>query len=461
MLAEEVSHPAQLVDMPEFQAAIAVFRRADLSTPLLGQYARVPIGRSPVPPLSRSPIAATGRCCPIRRAAASAARPPLRAALCLSILTSLDDRPPVGAVLAQATPWWPSNPVIPDFLHDYFTASADRGDRPVFGDFLERQTELDSGAVIDLLQKVQHPFAAELLAALRNWSADSRLDREFLQTVGTLWDPAVQDPLLVPPASWQARLSTAAQSFRQPRPRSLLVCGDPRVGKTSFIRLLADEIQKEGWTVFAASGTELMADQSYFGQLEGRIRKIVDALHVRRKVVWFVRDLGQIATAGTHQGQSASILDQILPAIVAGNLIVIGEANQAAAVRLFQLRPSLRSLIEIVPLENPMSGDAATAALAHQVAGRIATQRGLAVPKLAVDTAMDLAEQYLGVGQLPGAVLELLKRAADGSLAADETALTAESVVALSHERPGCRRSFSITVNASIWGQCASSLHVA
>src|SRR5262249_30087439 len=148
---------------------------------------------------------------------------------------------------------------------------------------------------------------------------------DFLGSVGRLWDPAEQDPLLVEPPTWQELLSTAEAAVQQPRPRSLLICGDPRTGKSAFIELLARRFQKDGWTVIAASGTELQADQSYIGELEGRIRKLVEALHPRRKLLWYVRDLGQLATSGTHKGQSATMLDQILPAIVAGNLVVIGE----------------------------------------------------------------------------------------------------------------------------------------
>ena len=83
----------------------------------------------------------------------------------------------------------------------------------------------------------------------------------------------------------------------------------------------------EGWTVFEASGADLMAGQQWFGQLEGRIRQAVDELTVDKKLIWYIPDLLQLARSGTHQGQSASILDQILPAIVAGRLVIWSEAT--------------------------------------------------------------------------------------------------------------------------------------
>ena len=67
--------------------------------------------------------------------------------------------------------------------------------------------------------------------------------------------------------------------------------------------------------------------------------------------------------------------------------------------------------------------------LAEQLGNRIAAEGGLQIPGQAVAATMDLAQHYLGTGQLPGVVLELLKRAATRSISAGETTLTVESVV--------------------------------
>ncbi|GGF24692.1 hypothetical protein GCM10011611_33430 [Aliidongia dinghuensis] len=426
-LAEEVGHPRELLDMPEFQAVVAAFRRPDATVALLSQHAlgaNWPLACAAFLALAERPERQSLADPVVRHL--PAARPYVLM-YAFQFLTSLDRRPPVGAAVFSAPPWWQGNVVVSAFIHDYFARSAELGDRAAFGDLLDKKPDLDVAAVVGILQKIQHPFAAQLLVALSHWR-DTRIDRDFLSTVGALWDPAEHDPLLVLPPAWQEPLAAASAAVHQPRPRSILVCGDPRTGKTAFVKLLAHQLQQDGWTVFAAGGNELMADQIYIGQLEGRIRKVIESLHARRKLAWYVQDLGQMADSGTHKGQSASILDQILPAIAASNLVIIGESSQAAATRLFQARPSLRSLMEILPLE-PMD-EAETAALAMEVGGRITEESGLTVPEPAVAAAMDLAQHYLGSSQLPGVVLELLKRAANRSLTAGETVLTAGSVVA-------------------------------
>jgi ATP-dependent Clp protease ATP-binding subunit ClpC len=122
-----------------------------------------------------------------------------------------------------------------------------------------------------------------------------------------------------------------------------------------------------------------------------------------------------------------SILDQILPAVAASDLIIIGEVSRTAATRLFQSRPSLRSLIEVLTLQ-PMDEEE-TLALAGEVGKRIVKHLGLVVSPQAVEATMELAQHYLGDGQLPGAALELLKRAARRSVQAGDKALTVDSVL--------------------------------
>jgi len=425
--AEEVGSPADLLNIPEFQAAVDAMRRPDAGFDLLRQHA---LG-------GNWPLACAAfivlRDHPDRQSLADEVLrhlPHTRPYVlpdALRFLTTLDPRPLVGQVVLAAPDWWERNPVIPRFVEAYFEHSAELGDAPTFGTLLDRYADLDLAPAQDLLRKVRHPFAARLLEALRTWK-DTRIDRAFLSGIGTLWSEDEDDRLLIPPAVWQEHLSAAETAICAPRPRSVLVSGAPRIGKSSFLRLLGLRLRDAGWQVFMASGHELMAGQMYIGQLEGRIRQLVEALHARRRIVWYVRDLGQLAGSGTHRGQAASILDQIMPAVVAGDLIVVGETSQAAAARLFQAYPSLRSVIETVALE-PMTEDQ-TLALTTELGRRITDAVGVTVSEPAVATTMELAQHYLGNGQLPGAVLELLKRATARSLHAGEETLTAASVIA-------------------------------
>ena len=139
---------------------------------------------------------------------------------------------------------------------------------------------------------------------------------------------------LVEPDDWREALALAESTLRQDPPRSLLVSGEPLVGKTSFLRLLAQRLAADDWSVFEASGADLQADQVYIGQLEGRIRQVVEELAKGHKLIWYIPDIVQVAMSGRHSGQSATMLDQIMPAIAAGRLIVWCEATAKGTARL-------------------------------------------------------------------------------------------------------------------------------
>jgi ATP-dependent Clp protease ATP-binding subunit ClpC len=193
--------------------------------------------------------------------------------------------------------------------------------------------------------------------------------------------------------------------------RSLLLSGDPGVGKTSFLRLLADRIACDGWRVFEASGADLMAGQMYIGQLEGMVRRVAEALSVSKRIIWYVPNLLQMALSGRHEGQTASILDQILPAISAGQLVIWTEASTTATSRLLRLHPRLRGVLEVTTLESLGQDD--TLALARQFVDRVSCDFQLSVNPQCVDVAASSAQQYLGASSLPGSVIDLLKLTAD------------------------------------------------
>ncbi|HTO81192.1 MAG TPA: AAA family ATPase, partial [Methylomirabilota bacterium] len=166
--------------------------------------------------------------------------------------------------------------------------------------------------------------------------------------------------------------------------------------------------------------------------------RLIAELHAGKRIAWFVRDLVMIAESGTHRGQSASILDQILPAIAAGNLAVIGESTPAGMSRLLQIRPSLRSLLQASRLQ-PMS-EAEAASLAGSVASRFERDLGLRLATPVIAGSLELAQHFLGSGQLPGALIDLLKRAAAAALSAQEKEITIDGVVATLSQVTGLPR---------------------
>ncbi len=397
------AHPRELGEQPQFLQAVDLLKAASVSFDTVMQYAigaNWGLGCAALAALGQRVDGAQG----VDEVVAQFDKLyPWPMYFALQYFVTVEPRPPVGAPLVNAKDWWCENVVLPIVFREYLSQRERLGDAPLFG---TTPPAAASAAIRALLERVHHPYATALIDQLQSLQSGS-IDHAFLTSVGRFWKEGRDLNVLIEPRPWHEGLTGAQAAVLEAPARSLLASGDHRVGKTSFLRLLAKRLEPQGWTVFEASGADLMAGQQWFGQLEGRIQRVVEELGVAKKVIWYIPDILQIALSGTHQGQAASILDQILPAISAGRLVVWTEASPASTARLLRLRPALRGAIEVIRLD-PQSQDE-TQELAHALVEPWSEAAGLPIDAGCVEAALSAARQYLSAGSFPGTVLDLIK----------------------------------------------------
>ena len=403
--ASASAHPSELGEHPQFKEAAGLLADSRIALQTVMQYAQ---GANW--PLACAAFAALNaredRVRAIEQMMAHFDKvPPWPMYFALIYILGVEPRPPVGAPLIGAKDWWRDNPVLPLIFRDYFARRAAFGDAAEFGPALASTAASPPAVIRSFLERVNHPLATALMQRLDAIQKMS-VDRAFLSSFGRFWSEGNETDVLIEPDNWRAPFGTAESTLTQTPMRSLLVSGEPLVGKTAFLRLLATRVAKHGWSVFEASGADLMAGQIWFGQLEGRIRQAIGQLSVDKKLIWYIPDLLQLARSGTHQGQSASILDQMLPAMSAGRLVIWTEAVPTSAARLIQLRPALRGLFEMVRLEPHSEKEAS--ALARLVANRLSEKLKMTIDPDCADVAIASARQYLNAASLPGSALMLL-----------------------------------------------------
>lgn len=338
----------------------------------------------------------------------------------LELLRTCAERPPLGALLLRVPEWWAGHSFIPAFLAEHFEACAALGDRIAFDDTLASMTPQELAPTSALLKTIQHVAAAALLEQLAAWQR-ARVDREFLLSFGRIWD-AQEQMLLVEHASIKDALALAETSLSQEAPRSLIVVAESGAGKTSFLKLVGSRLMAEGWTVFEAGAGSLIAGTEYIGQLEERLRRLIVEVGTGKRVLWYVPDLLQLARSGTHRGQAASILDQIFGAITGHKITLVSEITPAGLTKLLQLKNGLRGAVEIVRLPELDAPQVRDFALA--VSQRLIGALEIGMPTAVVDSAIHLTRHCFGSSQMPGAVIDVLKLAAQHVVANDGPELT-------------------------------------
>lgn len=327
----------------------------------------------------------------------------------LRFFARVSERPPVGLLVLQVQEYWVGHPLVASMFAEHFEERAALGDSPGFGDALSSTPAPSVMVAESLLRKIDHPAAQALVAALEAWRRNA-LDRTYLQTIGRFIDDNSERRLVLEHEAIREPLARAEASIAQEPFRSVLVVGEPRSGKTSFVLALASRAAARGWTVFEAGAADIMAGQQYFGQLEDRLQRLTTELAAEKRVLWYVPDFVLFASGGRHQFQSASLLDQVLPAITSGKLILLTETTPAGLTTLLQGRPALRGAMEFVRLQ-PMS-DAEVDRFTREFGARLSEVTDVAVDTEVIETATHLARHYLGASHMPGVAIDLLKRTA-------------------------------------------------
>lgn len=208
----------------------------------------------------------------------------------------------------------------------------------------------------------------------------------------------------VPDAAFTAEVDALEHAIGASPPRSVLVVGEPGTGRTVRLHALGARLAARGWSVFEAGASEINAGQTFIGELEGQLQRIVRTLD-DKPVLWIVPHFEELLWTGTHRHSRTGILDMVLRGLETAKLHIAGEVDPASYERLLRERPAVRTAFEPVRIL-PASEESARG-LARAVA-----------PDAAVaDEALALARHFLP-GALPGSVLSLLeatqRRVGDG-----------------------------------------------
>ena len=206
------------------------------------------------------------------------------------LLGIADNMPVVGPALLRAPEWWKEDQLILQILRDFINLRLASDEGLTFGALLKDADSQQLNEVSDLIGALDHPGLEPLKAEIQQ-ASDTKVDREYLKAVGRLWEPLEPDPSVHVSEEMQSILNRMEQSVTGDPCRSVLLTGDAGVGKTTHIRALAQQLAGKGLVFFEASAADIIAGQSYLGELEKRLLEIIKNLGRTRGVIWFVPGL--------------------------------------------------------------------------------------------------------------------------------------------------------------------------
>lgn len=328
-------------------------------------------------------------------------------------------------LLRHAREWWWDAQGVRQRARDYFRWA--QANPPPGEPEAMAFDELSDDAIQDieaLLKQFQEPVLAPYLAQTSD-EARRRREKQTLGGIGRVWSPPSADNAIVDHPDLLRDLAHLYELLNAPRPKSILLCGEHGSGKTTLVDRLLARLHADNWLLFEASAAEVLAGQTYSGELEARIRDLLAALD-RKRALWRAQDFFDLLHKGSHKQDPRGILDLLLPAMERGRLLMLGEMTPQQSAQLLLARPVLRHHAEIVTLRSP--DDAAMRdVLTRWTAAREAALGRPAIDARTLDEAQRMAAQYFPEQYEPGRTLRLLDETLRAALSDDPPRLPVDS----------------------------------
>jgi ATP-dependent Clp protease ATP-binding subunit ClpC len=415
----QIAHPENLLGIPEFEAVVEMLCRADKDVAQLIRY----LGGDNV-----SLACAAGEALCRRENDTDVTekvlqrigrRAPWVDWFVLRYLSARASRPVAGEVFIRSENLWPEYGAMRDYFNAFLEERRETEGAPTFRSLLDGFAEERVLALQTYLESLNPELVAELLEEIEHWRREG-VDTSYLQSVGRVWSDGGESTDVVMHTSLESNLRTLGASLEQSPPRSILVVGEPGVGKSVLVTELCRRMQERGWRIFEATAANVIAGQVYIGEIEQRIKKLVDNLGAARKVLWYVPSFHELYFSGRHRYSEMGVLDLLMPYVESGAVTIVGETTLEAHERLLQVRPQLRIAVDAVRL--PAADDAESLQIALDWSALLLLPDGR--PYLSPDLVREchrLARYHLGEHGAPGNTFRLLRAALEHHKASDSS----------------------------------------
>jgi ATP-dependent Clp protease ATP-binding subunit ClpC len=333
--------------------------------------------------------------------------------LLLRVLAISADRPVIGSVLSALESI--SDNLVAEFVQDRI-AQGEVVDANTFD-----RVSLDAAEDIEgFIDRFESELGPDFRRSFETWRAHRNL-----LNVGRIWERPYDEPPALLAGRRRELVEIVVAALEQSPPRSVLLVGEHGVGKTALTRAALERIDEDA-IVFETTAAQINAGAVYIGELEGRVKTLVESV-AGQHVVWVVPELQETLFAGQHSRSPHGLLDALLPHIESGAIALVAEVTPAAAELLVSARPRVKSAFELVrvrPLDDPDTIAVAKHALGHDALDvEAADDETLA-------EALELAQQFLPSIAQPGNLLRLVHATAAEAAEQDDASFDGRDVLA-------------------------------
>ncbi len=192
--------------------------------------------------------------------------------------------------------------------------------------------------------------------------------------------------------------------------------GDAGVGKTAITEGLAQRIvagkvppRLRDYTIYSLDMGSIIAGTKFRGDFEERIKRIVDELLKKEKVILFIDEIHTIVGAGAVSGGSMDASNLLKPALTSGKLRCIGSTTYEEYNKFFDKDRALSRRFQKIDIVEPTVGEAID--ILKGLKTKYEEYHNVVYSDEAVELAVKLSAQFITERRLPDKAIDVMDEA--------------------------------------------------
>jgi ATP-dependent Clp protease ATP-binding subunit ClpA len=192
--------------------------------------------------------------------------------------------------------------------------------------------------------------------------------------------------------------------------------GDAGVGKTAITEGLAQRIvagdvppRLKDYTIYALDMGALLAGTKFRGDFEERVKRVVDELLKKDKVILFIDEIHTIVGAGAVSGGSLDASNLLKPALTSGKLRCIGSTTYDEYNKYFEKDRALSRRFQKIDIVEPTQSE--TVEILRGLRSKYEEYHNVRYSDEGLELAVRLSAQYITERRLPDKAIDVIDEA--------------------------------------------------
>ena len=192
--------------------------------------------------------------------------------------------------------------------------------------------------------------------------------------------------------------------------------GDAGVGKTAVTEGLAQRIVEgkvpprlREYTIYSLDMGALLAGTKFRGDFEERVKRVVDELLKKDRVILFIDEIHTIVGAGSVSGGSMDASNLLKPALTSGRLRCIGSTTYEEYNKFFEKDRALSRRFQKIDILEPSLAE--TSEILKGLRPKYEEYHKVRYSEEALDLAVRLSAQYVTERRLPDKAIDVMDEA--------------------------------------------------